>query len=39
LEVIQQTVSVILAALEPAAEQDEGGERATDEKPEFAEVA
>jgi hypothetical protein len=39
LEVIQQTASVILAALEPAAKQDEGGELATDEKPELAEVA
>jgi hypothetical protein len=39
LEVIQQTASVILAALEPAAKQDEGGERTTDEKPELAEVA
>jgi hypothetical protein len=39
LEVIQQTASVILAALEPAAKQDEGEERATDEKPELAEVA
>jgi hypothetical protein len=39
LEVIQQTASVILAALEPVAKQDEGGEQATDEKPELAEVA
>ena len=39
LEVIQQTASVILAALEPVAEQDEGGEQANDEKPELAEVA
>jgi N-terminal domain of anti-restriction factor ArdC len=39
LEVIQQTASVILGALEPAAEQDEDAEPATDEKPELAEVA
>jgi N-terminal domain of anti-restriction factor ArdC len=39
LEVIQQTASVILAALEPAAKQDEGAELATDGKPELAEVA
>jgi hypothetical protein len=39
LEVIQQTANVILGALEPVADQDEGAEQATDEKPEFAEVA
>jgi hypothetical protein len=39
LEVIQQTASVILAALEPAAEQGDGTEQATNEKPELAEVA
>jgi hypothetical protein len=39
LEVIQQTASVILGALEPVAEQDEGAEQAPDEKPELAEVA
>jgi len=39
LEVIQQTASIILAALEPAAEQDEAVEQATEEKPELAEVA
>jgi N-terminal domain of anti-restriction factor ArdC len=39
LEVIQQTASVILGALEPAAEQDEGAEQGSGEKPELAEVA
>jgi hypothetical protein len=39
LEVIQQTASVILAALEPAAEQGEGAEQTTNEIPELAEVA
>src|SRR5271154_3350426 len=39
LEIIQQTASIILAALEPAAEQDEAAEQATEEKPELAEVA
>jgi N-terminal domain of anti-restriction factor ArdC len=39
LEVIQQTASVILAALEPAGEQDEVVEPTTEEKSEFAEVA
>jgi hypothetical protein len=39
LEVIQQTASAILGALEPAAEQEEGTEPATDEKPELTEVA
>ena len=39
LEVIQQTASIILAALEPAAEQDEVAEPTTEEKSEFAEVA
>jgi hypothetical protein len=39
LEVIQQTASVILGALEPVVEQDESAEQAPDEKPEFAEVA
>jgi hypothetical protein len=39
LEVIQQTASIILAALEPAAEQDEAAEQATEKKPELAEVA
>jgi hypothetical protein len=39
LEVIQQTANVILAALEPAPEQDEAAEPTTEEKPEFAEVA
>jgi hypothetical protein len=39
LEVIQQTASVILGALEPTAEEGEGAEPATDEKPELAEVA
>jgi hypothetical protein len=39
LEVIQQTASIILAALEPASEQDEAAEQATEEKPGLAEVA
>jgi hypothetical protein len=39
LEVIQQTASVILAALEPAAEQEEGAAQTTDAEPELAEVA
>ena len=39
LEVIQQTASIILAALEPTAEQDEVAEQTTEDKPELAEVA
>ena len=39
LEVIQQTASIILAALEPAAEQEAGAEQTTDAEPELAEVA
>jgi hypothetical protein len=39
LEVIQQTASIILAALEPAAEQEEGAAQTTDAEPELAEVA
>jgi hypothetical protein len=39
LEVIQQTASIILAALEPAAEQEVGAEQTTDAEPELAEVA
>ena len=39
LEVIQQTASIILAALEPDAEQDEAAEQGREEKPELAEVA
>jgi hypothetical protein len=39
LEVIQQTASIILAALEPSAEQDEAAGQAMEEKTELAEVA
>src|ERR1700721_4271391 len=39
LEVIQQTASIILAALEPAAEQEEATEQGREEKAEVAEVA
>jgi len=39
LEVIQQTASVILGALEPAEEQGEGAELASNKNPQFAEVA
>ena len=39
LEVIQQTASIILAALEPAPAQEEAAEPTTEAKPEFAEVA
>jgi hypothetical protein len=39
LEVIQQTASIILTALEPAAEQEAGAEQTTDAEPELAEVA
>jgi hypothetical protein len=39
LEVIQQTASIILAAMEPAAEQEDGAEQTTDAEPELAEVA
>jgi hypothetical protein len=39
LEVIQQTASMILSALEPALEQDEDAMSASREQPELAEVA
>ena len=39
LEVIQRTASIILAALEPTAEQGEAAEQAMEETPELAEVA
>jgi hypothetical protein len=39
LEVIQQTANVILGALEPAPEPEEGAGEGTDTQPELAEVA
>jgi hypothetical protein len=39
LEVIQQTASIILGALEPPPPQEEGAGQASNEQQEFAEVA